>query len=60
MMECLPLQGRLEQALAPMVIREIYYGLLNGLGVAISRPAICKHMRVLKKIRPHQAKLSIQ
>jgi hypothetical protein len=53
-MEWLPLQGRFEQALAPMVIREIYYRLLNGWGVAISRPLICKHMRVLKKIQPHQ------
>jgi hypothetical protein len=29
----LAVAGSLEQALAPMVIREIYYRLLNGLGV---------------------------
>jgi hypothetical protein len=37
-MECLPLHGRFEQALAPMVIREIYYRLLNGLRVC-DRPS---------------------
>ena len=61
MMECLPLQGRFEQALAPMVIREIYYRLLNGLGglrSAVRRSA--NTCACSKKSGLIRAKLSIQ